>query len=87
MPKPKPLPSFALPPNDRLIPFNEIDKVEWLPCRQNGKRPHRSFWHRAATRGVQGVKLRFLRCGRLRCTNETWLREFFADLARQPGSV
>ncbi|MEM6277071.1 MAG: DUF1580 domain-containing protein [Pseudomonadota bacterium] len=42
-----------------------------------GDRPHAATLHRWASRGLKGVKLKFVYAGGHRRTTEEWVREFF----------
>jgi hypothetical protein len=66
---------------DRLIRLHDVPKLRWLPTRRGGAKLNVSTVWRWAMRGVRGHRLRTLRCGGTLCTEESWLREFFENLA------
>jgi hypothetical protein len=70
--------------NERLIRLNDVPKLAWLPRRRGGARLNVSTLWRWSMRGVGGRRLRVVRCGGALATNQTWLREFFENLAPQP---
>lgn len=69
--------------SEEYIPFSEIPRLSFLPRRRRGKKLHTSTVYRWSGRGLNGVRLRFTKCGGVRCTTITWLREFFDELAKQ----
>lgn len=63
-----------------LIRLADVSKLDWLP-KLNGKGIGLSTVHRWAANGLRGKKLRTVRFGGSLCTRESWLEEFFEELA------
>jgi hypothetical protein len=72
---------------DRLIPFRDVARLQWLPRRRNGAKLSLTTLWRWSTRGVRGVVLRTVRVGETPCTTENWLREFFEALASERREI
>ena len=63
-----------------LIRLAEVPKLKWMP-NTNGKTVALSTVHRWAAYGLRGIKLQTVRVGGTLCTRESWLEDFFAELA------
>ena len=66
-----------------LSAFYPLKRVpDRLPAQANGNRLNPRVPVRWATRGVYGVRLRFICAGRQKLTTDVWLREFCEAVAR-----
>ena len=70
-----------------LVRINDVPAMAWLPKRRGGARIAVATLHRWCSRGVGGVRLRYVRVGGVRCTTEGWLRELFEALASRDNGV
>lgn len=66
--------------NAKLIPLSQVPRLNFLPCRRNGRKLHPSTVFRWAQRGLRGVKLQVVRVGGTLCTTEDALCRFFEQL-------
>jgi len=67
--------------NEKLIPLPQVPHLQWLARRPDGTSVHLATLYRWVTHGRRGVKLRAVRTNLGLATSETWLRDFFSDLA------
>lgn len=65
----------------QLIRLSDVPKLKWLPRRRGGKRLNVATVFRWAQRGLKGVKLKTVSAGGAKCTTETDIRDFFAELS------
>jgi hypothetical protein len=72
--------------DEPLLTLTEAAKLQWLPRRRKGARPHLTTLIRWVTVGVDGVRLKAWRVGNAWCTTECSLREFFSELATDSKS-
>ncbi len=70
--------------DEPLITLALAAKLQWLPRRRKGARPHLTTLLRWVKVGIAGIRLRAWRVGNAWCTTEGSLREFFAELAVSP---
>ena len=70
----------------KLLPLADVAKLPTLPRRRRGGRLHYSTLYRWAAKGLNGVRLRTVRCGGTRCTTTEWLHEFFERLDEDAAS-
>lgn len=77
------------PKSERLLSLSEAAKLEWLPCRRHGKRPHVSTLFRWTHVGKDGVRLEAIQVAGTLCTSEAALIRFFERLttARARGRL
>ena len=61
----------------RLVPLNRVPKLGMMPRNTRGKRIHVATVYKWAQRGLKGGRLRTWKVGRVRCTTEQALLEFF----------
>ena len=66
---------------DQYIPLSQVPRLPFLPRRRRGRKLHTSTVYRWSDPGLHGVRLRFVKCGGVRCTTVSWLKEFFRALA------
>ncbi len=67
------------------ITFSEVPQQPWLPRRRNGQKLDVGTVHRWAARGLNGVKLEYVKVGGTRVTTASALQRFFAALAQLEG--
>lgn len=68
------------PKREQLLSLSEAAKLEWLPCRRHGKRPHVSTLFRWTHLGKDGVRLETIQVAGTLCTSEAALIRFFERL-------
>jgi len=72
---------------DKYIPLSQVPRLSFLPPRRRGRKLHKSTPYRWSTDGLNGVRLRYVKCGGVRCTTVNWLNAFFSELAEKEATV
>lgn len=64
-----------------LYPLMQLPARPWMPRKKKGKKVSRFTVLRWALHGRNGIRLRTVMVGGLRCTTDSWAHEFFQRLA------